>query len=255
MSTRHFKSWLLVPVALLLAVPALWAQDNREFHWKGKLPADGVFQVKGINGNIDAQRAAGDEAEVTVDISGTYADEVKIQVIPDANGVLVCEVYRNHDSCSGHSSDHNRDRTKINYHVRVPANARFHGQTVNGSVTAENLNRSIKATSVNGSVRVSTKSWAQASSVNGSVVATMGSTDWPAGLHISSVNGSVTVALPPDANIDLSVSSINGRFSSELPVTTQNVSFRHLSGHIGNGGQPLHISTVNGSVEIRKNLI
>jgi Putative adhesin len=260
MHAKITKFLLLISLALLLVAPALSAQDNsKQFHWNGKLAVDNIIQVKGINGNIDARRAAGDDVEVTADISGPHADEVQIDVVPNADGVTVCEIYRGHNSCdhsvghSDHDSDYNR--TRINYRVLVPSTVHFHGHTINGNVTAENLDRSIKATSVNGSVKVSTKSWAEASSVNGTVVAALGSADWTGSLRISSVNGSITVALPPDANVEVSFSSINGHFSSELPVTTQSAGRGHMAGRIGSGGRDLHLSSVNGSVEIRKNLI
>jgi len=258
MPAKNLRSVLLICLGLVLA-PALWAQqDAKQFHWNGKLAVDNVIQVKGINGGIDAKRAPGDEAEVTADIQGPHADEVKIEVIPNADGITVCEVYRGHNSCEGNSSsDHDRsyDHIRINYHILVPSTVRFDGRTVNGGVTAENLDRRVIAKSVNGSVKVSTKSWAEVSSVNGSVTAAMGSADWTGSLHISSVNGSVTVALPTDANVDVNFSSVNGHFSSELPVTTESVNRGRMQGRIGSGGRDLRVSSVNGSVEIKKNEI
>ncbi|HMF90166.1 MAG TPA: DUF4097 family beta strand repeat-containing protein [Candidatus Angelobacter sp.] len=259
MPAKNFGSLLFIPLVLVLASSALWAQDDaRKFHWNGKLATDNVIQVKGINSSIDARRAAGDEADVTADISGPHADEVRIEVVPNSDGITVCEIYRSHNSCEGgNSSDHDSsyNHIRIHYHILVPSTVRFDGRTVNGGVTAENLDRRVKAMSVNGSVRVSTKSWAEASSVNGAVVAAMGSADWTGSLHISSVNGSVTVALPADANVDVSFSSVNGHFSSELPVTTQSVNRSRMEGRIGSGGRDLRLSSVNGSVEIKKNAI
>jgi len=259
MPAKNFRSLLLIPVVLVVAAPALWAQDDaKQFHWNGKLAVDNVIQVKGINSTIDARRAPGDEAEVTAEISGTHADEVRIEVVPNADGITVCEIYRGHNSCEGGSSsnhDSDYDRVRIHYHILVPSTVRFDGRTVNGGVTAENLDRRVIAKSVNGSVKVSTKSWAEASSVNGSVTAAMGSTDWTGSLHISSVNGSVTVALPTDANVDVSFSSVNGHFSSELPVTTQSVNRGRMDGRIGSGGRSLELRSVNGSAEIKKNAI
>jgi hypothetical protein len=259
MPAKNLRLLLLISLGLVLAAPALQAQDNaKQFHWNGKLAVDNVIQVKGINGSIDARRAAGDEVEVTADISGPHADEVQIEVNPSADGVTVCEVYRGHNTCDGGNSsghDHDYDRIRVNYHVLVPSAVRFDGRTVNGGVTAENLDRRVKAQSVNGSVKVSSRSWAEVSSVNGAVTAAMGSADWTGSLHISSVNGSVTVALPPDANVDVSFHSVNGHFSSELPVTTESVNRGRMEGRIGSGGRDLTLSSVNGSVEIKKNAI
>ena len=259
MPARNFRFLLLISLGLVMAAPRLWAQDDsKQFHWNGKLAVDNILKVKGINGSIDARRASGDEAEVTADITGTHADEVKIEVNTNSDGVTVCEVYRGHNSCEGGGSwghDSGYDRIRVNYHVLVPSTVRFDGTTVNGGVTAENLDRRVKASSVNGSVRVSTKSWAEASSVNGSVTAAMGSTDWTGTLRLSSVNGSITVALPAEANVEVSFSSVNGHLSSEIPLTTQSMNRRHMEGRIGSGGRELQVSSVNGSCEIKKNAI
>jgi hypothetical protein len=256
MLARHSRFLLPIPLLIFTAAFARAEGSDKQFHWNGKLAADNVIQVKGINGSIDARRAAGDEAEVTADISGPNADEVRIELVPNANGITVCEIYRGHNSCEGgksSGSDSDYRHIRINYHVLVPSTIHFHGQTINGGVTADNLDRSIKATSVNGSVRVSTKSWVEATSVNGSVVVTMGSSDWTGSLHISTVNGSVTVGLPPDANVDVSFSSVNGRLSSDFPLTTQSVARNRMEGRIGSGGRDLRLSSVNGNVEIKKN--
>ncbi len=263
MPAKNFSSLSFISLVLLLAASALSAQENsKQFHWSGKLATDNIIEVKGINGNIDARRAGGDEVEVTADISGPHADEVRVEVVTNADGITICETYGSHGSSCDKSGKNSSERggyeyhrTRVDYHILVPSTVRFHGHAVNGSVTAENLDRSVKATSVNGSVKVSTKSWAEASSVNGTVVATMGRADWTGSLRISSVNGSVTVALPPDASVDVSFSSINGRISSELPLTTQSVNRGHMEGRIGSGGRDLKLSSVNGSLEIRKNLI
>src|SRR5437899_614364 len=65
------------------------------------------------------------------------------------------------------------DRTKVNFTVRLPENLRFAGQSVNGDVKAQDMGRFVRASTVNGSVRVSTKAWAELSSVNGSIDASM----------------------------------------------------------------------------------
>src|SRR6516225_738550 len=132
MPAKNFRFLLLISLGLALATPALWAQDNtRQFHWNGKLAVDNVIQVKGINGNIEAKHAAGDDADVTADISGPHADEVRIEVVPNSDGITVCEIYRGHNSCEGGSSsshDSDYDRVRIHYHILVPSTVRFDGR-------------------------------------------------------------------------------------------------------------------------------
>lgn len=252
MNQRMRIALALVAFSFLAAVAA-WGQDTKNFHWNGKLAADQTVTVKTINGEIRAEPSSGSEVEVTAEASGEYAQEVNFEVRQDSNGVTICETYPHHDSCSGHSSNHNNnDRTRIHYNVRVPAANRFAGRSVNGSVTAMNLDRPVSAKTVNGMVKVSTKSWAEGESVNGSVEVMMGSADWTGTLHIASVNGSIHVGLPANANAEIDVRSVNGSFNSELPVVSQSFMSRHVQGRVGNGGRELRLETVNGSVRLVK---
>src|SRR5665811_1094057 len=93
----------------------------------------------------------------------------------------------------------------------------------------------------------------QASTVNGSVHATMGRLDGNEDLDFSTVNGSVIaeVAGAIDANIELS--TVNGRVQTDWPVTiTGRSDPRHLRATLGKGGRRIRLSTVNGNVELRK---
>lgn len=238
---------------LLSAVAAWGVQDTKDFHWNGKLAADQTVTVKTINGEVQAEPSSGSEVEVTAQASGQYAQQVKFEVRQDSHGVTICETYPHHDSCSGNSSNHNNnDRTRISYKVRVPAANRFSGRSVNGGITAQNLDRQVTARTVNGTVKVSTKSWAEAESVNGSVEVTMGSANWTGTLRIQSVNGSIHVGLPADANADIEVRSTNGSFHSDFPVETQSFMSHHVQGRVGSGGRELKLDTVNGSVRLVK---
>ena len=238
----------------VLTAVAVWGvQDTKDFHWNGKLAADQTVTVKTINGEVQAEPSSGSEVEVTAQASGQYAQQVKFEVRQDSNGVTICETYPHHDSCSGNSSNNNNnDRTRISYKVRVPAANRFSGQSVNGGITAQNLDRQVTAKTVNGAVKVSTKSWAEAMSVNGSLEVTMGSANWTGTLRIASVNGSIHVGLPADANADIEVRSVNGGFHSEFPVETQSFMSHHVQGRVGSGGRELKLDTVNGSVRLVK---
>ena len=243
--------FLLLSLALCSQAWAL--QDGTPFHWTGKLATDQTVTVKTINGQVDAEPASGGEVEISAQASGTHANDVKFQVQQDADGVTVCEIYPNHDSCNGNSTGHHGDdHTRIEYKVRVPAENRFTARSVNGNITASNLERQVKASTVNGTVKVSTKSWAEAESVNGSVEAMMGSAEWNGDLRVSSVNGAIRVGLPANANADVDVRTVNGSFSSDFPVQANNFMSHHVHGRVGNGGRELNLSSVNGSVHLVK---
>ena len=244
--------WVVLSFALLSALAAS-GQDTKNFHWNGKIAVDQTVTVKTINGEIQAEPASGSDVEVTAEASGTHAQEVNFEVRPDGNGVTICETYPGHDSCDGNSTGHHGDdHTRISYTVRVPAANRFAGKSVNGGIKADNLDRQVTAKTVNGAVRVSTKSWAEADSVNGSVEAMMGSTNWTGTLRLASVNGTVRVGLPADANAEIDVRTVNGSFKSDFPVVAQSFMSHHIQGRVGSGGRELKLETVNGSVHLTK---
>jgi hypothetical protein len=263
MHTRGLRNCLLATLALIPLTSIAWAQDQgREFHWKGKLAPENVVVVKNINGNIAAEPASGDEVEVTAEKSGPRADEVKIEMVQRPDGVTFCAILpgmRQNDQCKGNNEWHptNRhDETKVEFTVRVPENIRFSAENVNGNVIAKNLGRVVRASSVNGRVQVSTKSWAEVSSVNGNVEARMGQADWPGTLTIETVNGSIELELPGDLSADVNFKSVNGELESDFPLTVQgSMSGHSMKGRIGSGGRELKIETVNGSVRLKHNSI
>ncbi len=255
MSTRNVRYMLFAILALTVALAAS-AQDSRDYHWKGTLSPENVVVVKNVNGNIEADAAPGNEVEVTAEKTGEHADEAKIQMVRLKDGVMFCVVYPGwfNDQCEGsHAHQSGHEGPKIHFTIHVPENLRFTGENVNGSVVAENMGRFVKATSVNGKVRVSTKSWAELSSVNGSLEAKMGRADWTGTLKLETVNGSISLEMPSDLSADVSFESVNGHLRTEFPLNVQGgVDGHSIKGQIGSGGRELKIETVNGSAEIRR---
>jgi len=257
MRNRTFELTLVALLGLALFAGLAWGQDEgREFHWSGKLAADQLVQVKGVNGNIDAEGSGGDQIDITADKSGPDASRVKIQVVSSGDGLVICAIYPgSSDSCSPNWHAHNvrGDDTKVHFTVRMPKNLRFTGQNVNGDVNATGMGRMVRGDTVNGSVRISTSAWAHAETVNGSIRAKMGNSDWTGTLSFKSVNGSVEIELPDDLNADVKFKSLNGRIKSDFPITVSG-SFigQSAKGKIGSGGRELSIETVNGSVELKK---
>lgn len=243
--------------AVLFLSLAGWAQSDPGFHWSGKLTPDQVVEIKGVNGEIEAEVGSGDEVQVTAEKSGD-ADDVNIVAVPSSEGITICAIYpRSGSECKPGSSWHvenvHGDRTRVHFTVRMPANLRFSGYNINGDVQAQNIGHVVHASTVNGSVRVSTKAWAEASSVNGSIEASMGSADWNGKLRIDSVNGSIHLTLPDTLNTDVKFSSVNGRLHTDFPLTVNgSMSGRRVEGRVGSGGRELVVETVNGNVELRK---
>lgn len=256
---------VLVAVAAGAVLPTRALSAQGAFHWKGKIPAGQTIEIKGVNGDITAVAAeAGSEVEVTAVKTARRSDpdEVKIEVVPHSDGgVTICAVYpnggREQNSCEpdhrGHNGSHDND-VQVDFTVHVPAGVRFVGHTVNGSVEATNLASDVDANTVNGPIRVSTSGYAEAQTVNGAITASLGRATWSDGLRFATVNGGITVDLPADVSTDVRASTVNGGIVTDFPLTViGRLGPRRLNGTIGSGGRRLELSTVNGTIRLRKN--
>jgi hypothetical protein len=260
--------FLVVAIVFLMAsTGAAFAQgkngdQTRDFHWTGKLSPDQIVEIKNLNGKIEARGDSSiDQVEVTGEKSGRDADEVKIDVVPSGDGVTICAIYPHgatgpcEPGDKWHVDSHD-EKARVDFIVRIPTNLRFAAASINGSITAENIGRFVRADSVNGSVRVSTKQWAQLSSVNGSIEASMGSADWSGTLKITTVNGSIELRMPSELNADVRFSSVNGRLTCDFPLTMSGrFAGKRVEGRIGTGGRELVVDTVNGSLRLKSESI
>jgi hypothetical protein len=249
-----------VLAALATGTPALAQAD---FQWRGAVAQGQSIEIKGVNGDVHATVSQSGQVEVAARRTARRSNpaEVRIEVVPHAGGVTICAVYpsspdREPNTCEpgagGHNSTHEND-TVVRFDVRVPPGVGFIGRTVNGEVEADALQGDVQAQTVNGSVNVATTGLVTASTVNGSVKAAMGRADWPDGATFKTVNGGITLTLPPVFDADLRADTLNGNITSDFPITvTGTVSPRQLRGRVGSGGHDLRLSTVNGSIRLLK---
>ena len=258
MRTLSRYGWILAFAAA--AAATLEAQD---FTWKGQIAAGRTLEVRGINGDVRARAATGNQIEVTAVKSSRRSDpdEVEIKVIEHAGGVLICALYptppraRRDNECApgeNHMSTDNNDVT-VTFTVSVPASVIFDGRTVNGDVEAEGLTGDADLSTVNGSVRLSTAGRGEASTVNGSIDAQVGKADWTGDADFHTVNGGITLTLPASLSAEVRAETVNGDIESDFPLTVQGrFGPRRVRGVIGNGGRTLDLGTVNGSIRLRK---
>jgi len=246
-----------------LAATARAGSDGEDFRWQGRLAAGQQVEIKGVNGDVEAVASTGDAVEVLAVKSGRRSDpsEVKIEVVPHAGGVTLCAVYPagsrgRANECvpgeGGRMSTHDND-VQVRFSVRVPKGVRFVGRTVNGGIEVAQLNDDVEAYSVNGGIRIDTRGHARAETVNGSITASLGRSDWSGSASFETVNGGITLALPDDAGAEVEAATVNGSIETGFPLTVRGkLSSRRLAGTIGSGGRELKLETVNGSIKLRK---
>lgn len=238
---------------------------TEQFHWSGSLPPGSTLEVKGVNGAVHAEPAGDDQSEVEAVKRARRGDpnEVRIEVVEHEGGVTICAVYPDGDDdrpnqClpgdAGHLSAR-RSNVTVEFTVRVPDGVHFIGRTVNGAISAEDLQGNVDIGTVNGSARFSTAGYGVARTVNGSITGRLGAADWDGELEFESVNGSITLSFADQLNADVEMRTVNGSLDTDFPLTAQGrISRRRLRGTIGTGGRTLMLSTVNGSIRLRETM-
>ena len=237
------------PLALvLLGGMAVAAAAQEPFHWTGRLAAGKRLEIKGVNGAVRAVGvAAGSQVEVTATKSARRSDPASVEIKVLTTGRRA----RHENECTAgdHWSTNTDDNdVVVDFDVKVPAGVKFYGQTVNGGVEAEHLASDAQVYTVNGSIRVSTSGYAEATTVNGSIVASLGKADWTDGLEFTTVNGGITLDLPASFSAEVHAKTLNGDVVSDFPLLVSGrFGPRNFHGTVGAGGRSLDLST-NGTV-------
>src|SRR5947199_162411 len=109
---------------------------------------------------------------------------------------------------------------------------------VNGDVPAADLSSDVQANTVNGSIRISTAGYAEAQTVNGEIVASLGRATWSDALEFRTVNGGITLDLPVGLSTEVRATTVNGDIQTDFPLmVTGRLGPRRLHGPIGSGGR------------------
>ena len=250
------------PTFRSVATAAVGEQASGPQSWRGVIVQGNAIEIKGVNGGITATASTGQEVEVSAVMRGRRSNpaEVRLDIVQHADGVTICAMYPSSDSRPNECApgDGGRMNVKDNdvnvaFTVRVPAGVRFIGHTVNGDVSAEGLAAPVSVRTVNGDAQFSTSSYGDASTVNGSIRGSMGSTQWSQSLKFRTVNGSISLDLPSDTSTDLQAATVNGSITTDFPITVSGrVNPRRLTGTIGGGGRSMDLETVNGSVSLKR---
>ena len=254
--------------AVVVASPAS-AQTRTEreaFTWAGRIPEGRWISIRNLNGTIDVERGTGDRVEVVAARHTRRGDPEFVRFEVQKYGtndqdVLICALWGENSSCddlSYQSRGERRGRPQnevwVEFRVRVPNGVKVATSSVNGDVRIDGATAEVDAESTNGSITVSTTGGpVNARTTNGSIRATMGKFDLKSDLRFESTNGSVVAEFADDLNAEVDLSTTNGRFLTDFPVTISGrIDPRRLRATLGKGGPRIRLSTTNGNVELRK---
>ena len=262
----------LWPVASMLptAASAQERASDRDFRWDGPLASTRWVYVRNLNGTVKVERATGARLEVTAVKRWRRGDpaDARVEVTRVGSGdgdVLVCAIWRDVTEECDEQGYRTRDRGRsrwdrdndndvsIDLTVRVPDGVKVDVSSINGGLDINGATSVVEAHTVNGGIDArSSGGPINASTVNGEIDVRMGAIG-SGNLDFSTTNGSINVTVPDGLNADITMRTVNGSVGSDFPMTVNGrISPRRIAATIGRGGMKIDLTTVNGSIDLRK---
>ena len=279
------RTRFIAGLAFVIAAPVLGAQqqlgrDSDVWHWDGRVDAGRWMHVFNVNGSVDFAPSADNMVHLVAEkrSNGRELDDIHYEVVQAGGNVTICAIWNNNSRCEDggmeqfHNNGNNENHSSVRITVQVPRSVRVgahsvngavsvrdvgvevRANTVNGGVKVRNATGPVRATTVNGGVDVNTAAGpVTAETVNGNVDARMASLQGNDDMTFKTVNGSVAIYVPARFDANFRFDTVHGGIDSDFPMTLSGRwGPRHASGTIGSGGRDLRASSVNGSIELRK---
>ena len=230
---------------------------REEFHQTYPLSPTGRVGLENINGGV--QIKVWDRAAVQVDaIKKAYRkdrlDEAKIEVNATEENIRIKTEYP--DENQNFRSDNRRydNPATVEYTLTVPRKAVLETiELINGSIDIEGVEGNVKATSINGAVTArGLVNEVRLSTINGELTATFTQLDETKPISLGSVNGSVTLIIPSNANASIRAGTVHGGISNDFGLKVKHGEYvgHSMDGQIGTGGPRIKLANVNGGIKI-----
>ena len=219
-----------------------------------KIASDGQLEIINVNGRITAEPSEGGSVEILAErsvkaTSDERARELLAQIeMREEVGDEKVRVEVRAPRFRGASNQ------EIKWTIKVPKGVSVDLRTINGGVRMTGLQGEVRARSTNGGI-VGTgliASTVDAAVTNGGVEIDLARAASEGSIDLESVNGGVSLSLPPDTKADISARCVNGGISVnglDLEMTGEQ-SKRRFAGKLNGGGMRVSMETVNGGVKI-----
>lgn len=234
-------------------------QLTEEFHRSYPLAGDGRVSLENLNGSV--RISSWDRNEVKVDaVKRAYTRErlaeARIEVTANTNSIFIKTDYPPGNQMFTDDREGRRNNPAlVEYTLTVPRSARLDGiELINGALDISGVAGDVRASSINGRVTASgLMGEAKLSTINGRLEVIFDRLDASKPITLNSVNGSVTLTLPSDANAELKATTVHGGISNDfgLPVRRGKYVGRDMAGRLGQGGPRIKLDNVNGSIYVK----
>ena len=231
--------------------------ETERFEQTYPLNANGRVSVSNVNGSITIETWDRNEVKLeAVKIADNKERlsevEIKINARQDSFSVETDYDKTRRDSRGWR----NNGKLQVEFKLIVPRNAVLDEiETVNGSINISNASNTTKASAVNGEVRATNlRGTANLSTVNGTVEADFDQLQTGSRISLNTVNGTVNLMIPSDANATIKADTVNGSINNDfgLPVRKGKYVGKDLYGKIGSGDVQIKLNSVNGCLSVKR---
>ena len=262
----RFAIQISAALSLMAGAPLAAQQHEAAFSWSGTLADGRRVYIKDVNGSITVTRSRNGRVEVSAEKRWRRGDpsDVRIEQRSIDGDLLICALWQADAACDRGGirtpKGRWRDRGDVSVHftVRLPDGIPIDLHTVNGGIEVNDVTAAVTAESVNGSIAArSTGGPVRASTVNGSIAVAMGQVGPADTLEYHTVNGSITLTVPPQVSATVECRTVNGQVVTDLPLTligaVGGTGRRQVRGTVGPGAHTalLRAETVNGRIYLR----
>jgi len=226
-----------------------------------KLTPKHSLWIRNIRGSVTVEPIKGDSVQIMAVKSYHSSDTARVRLIavPSDGGLTVCALWpgsRSDCTAEGEykTGGPGRSDVAVDFTVRLPRGVRLDATTILGDIHVAGASAPLKIRTVSGDVDVETAEGpVNVGSVNGDVHARIRGFADTGEVSVTTVNGSATLELPASLDADVEANTINGAISTDYPLAVTGKFTKHtLKGTLGRGGRDVHITTVNGSVQLKK---
>lgn len=264
MKTRTLLRLSVVLACLGLLSVAVAAQDFQRTY---RLGAGGRINIRNISGQVIVTGYDGETITVSGFKEGRDRDLVEVEDASTANYVNIRARYPEDCRC----------QASIRFQVQVPRSVNYdfdsitsvsgevevvgvtgtlRAQSISGGVVVRDVSGSVNASSTSGGVRVREVAGpVSAQSISGGVEVEITRLEGSHRMEFSSTSGSVNVRVPGNLDAEVEMSTLSGTISTDFPIQLQAGEFnprKSLRGRIGNGTGNLRLSSISGSVSLKR---
>src|SRR3982074_1152517 len=251
-----FGATLGIACALVMLAVEAHASDHRaavreEFHQAYPLTPDGRVELDNINGPVHI--STWDRNQVKVDAIKSAStkerlDEARIEIDAGKDYVSIRTKYRDRDETWDDDNWHNNPPS-VEYTLAVPRGAHLDEiKLINGSLDVAGVTGEVRASCINGKLEAKELSGpAQLSTINGRLDARFSHLSGSA-LELNSVNGSVKVTIPAEAQAEIEANTVSGDIENDfgLHVNRHRYVGRDMRGELAGGGSRIKAGKIKG---------